>query len=97
MEAILIDRNFEFRPQNMSTFVKGSIGVVCSTDAELHFLISYLQGLDLQAEMQKFHQQQAKLNPPEEKPKLRLKKDVDKESEDRENNGIGTISSLEID
>ena len=97
MDAVLIDKNFEFRPANMTSYVKGSIGVVCATDEELTFLVQHLQKLDLPAELQA-HLFKKHTQPNPNKPKLKLLSDKDKEKKNEiKENGMGTISSLELD
>lgn len=84
-------------PSTMANYVSGTVGIVCDTEDELHFVISHLQGMDVKAELMK-HKISEQKQKAESKPKLRLKDDVDQELEkDVKEQGVNPISSLEID
>ena len=94
MEAVLVDRNFEFMPSTMANYVRATIGIVCDTEEELQFVISNLQAMDVKAEHMKH---QIAVNKSKNKPKLRLKDEVDEEVEKNIEDNMNSISSLEID
>ena len=95
MEAILIDRNFEFMPQNMSNRVRASIGVVCETEEQLLFLLQHLNSFNLSNEYNKSLAQKNvdNVSPPKSKPKEEIDEALKTFMENAPSN---TIAGLEI-
>ena len=95
MDAILIDRNFEFRPKNLGNYVKATVGIVCSTEEELLFLMRHLDKFDIHAELEN---EKLKKDPLyKQKIVQETEQEVSKELEKfMEEGKAGSISSLEL-
>ena len=89
MEAILIDRNFEFLPANGDAIVKASIGIICATEVELLFLLDHLNTYNLSQEYKESLQKKT-IQPLNGQSKLKLKQ------KDEKPICFGTIDSLEL-
>jgi hypothetical protein len=63
MNAVMIDKNFEFRPNNMGNYVKGTIGIICETNDELNFVVNHLEQFDLGNEYKKYLEKQQDIKP----------------------------------
>jgi len=105
MNAVMIDKNFEFRPNNMGNYVKATIGIVCGTNDELNFVVNHLEQFDLGNEYKKYLDKQQNIKPVmTQNDKKQLTTPTIQPEKKIENDGIdfvkissNPISSLELD
>ena len=91
MQAILIDRNFEFQPRNFGNYVKATIGVICDNESQLLLLLQHLKQLDLG---DKYKQTKTLTDPVAEVKKQHEEAEIKKILDKYQNQG--SIGSLEL-
>ncbi len=105
MNAVMIDKNFEFRPNNMGNYVKATIGIICETNDELNFVVNHLEQFDLGNEYKKHLGKQQNIKQVTPQNDKKQSKTPIIQSEKEIENGVmnviaissNPISSLELD